>query len=35
MLADGFLEVRLYRVWPGNGIGVRHWSRSHRTNGSI
>jgi len=23
MLADGVVEVRLYRVWPGNGIGVR------------
>src|SRR5262249_32516183 len=23
MLDGGFLEVRLYRVWPGNGIGVR------------
>ena len=23
MLADGFLEARLYRVWPGNAIGVR------------
>jgi hypothetical protein len=23
MLADGVIEVRLYRVWPGNGIGVR------------
>ncbi len=35
MLADGILDVRLYRVWPGNGIGVRsakpiaqdHWQR--------
>lgn len=23
MLADGVLEARLYRVWPGNAIGVR------------
>jgi hypothetical protein len=23
MLADGVLEARFYRVWPGNGIGVR------------
>ncbi|HEX5789960.1 MAG TPA: DUF1553 domain-containing protein, partial [Luteolibacter sp.] len=23
MLADGYLEARLYRIWPGNGIGVR------------
>ncbi|MGD9633114.1 MAG: DUF1553 domain-containing protein [Pirellulales bacterium] len=23
MLAAGFLEARLFRVWPGNGIGVR------------
>lgn len=23
MLADGLIEVKLYRVWPGNGIGVR------------
>ncbi len=23
MLQDGFLTARLYRVWPGNGIGVR------------
>ncbi|WP_428305125.1 DUF1553 domain-containing protein [Lacipirellula sp.] len=23
MLADGILEARLYRVWPGNAIGVR------------
>ena len=23
MLADGILDVRLYRVWPGNAIGVR------------
>jgi hypothetical protein len=23
MLADGRLEARFYRVWPGNGIGVR------------
>jgi Protein of unknown function (DUF1553)/Protein of unknown function (DUF1549)/Concanavalin A-like lectin/glucanases superfamily/Planctomycete cytochrome C len=23
MLQDGIFEVRLYRVWPGNGIGVR------------
>jgi hypothetical protein len=23
MLADGLLELRMYRVWPGNAIGVR------------
>lgn len=23
MLQDGVLEVRFYRVWPGNGIGIR------------
>jgi len=23
MLQDGYLEVRFYRVWPGNGFGVR------------
>lgn len=23
LLRDGFLELRLYRVWPGNGIGIR------------
>ena len=23
MLASGFVEARVYRVWPGNGIGVR------------
>jgi hypothetical protein len=23
MLADGVIELRMYRVWPGNGIGVR------------
>lgn len=23
IIADGFLETRLYRVWPGNAIGVR------------
>lgn len=23
MLENGYLEVRIYRVWPGNGIGVR------------
>jgi hypothetical protein len=23
MLADGVVELRMYRVWPGNGIGVR------------
>jgi hypothetical protein len=23
MLEDGYLEARFYRVWPGNGIGVR------------
>ncbi len=23
MLQDGFLEARMYRVWPGNAIGVR------------
>ena len=23
MLEDGYLEARVYRIWPGNGIGVR------------
>ena len=23
MLTDGIIELRMYRVWPGNGIGVR------------
>ncbi len=23
MLADGVIDVRLFRIWPGNGIGVR------------
>lgn len=23
MLQDGFIEARFYRIWPGNGIGVR------------
>jgi hypothetical protein len=23
MLADGMLELRMYRIWPGNGFGVR------------